>query len=198
MSNLYRPFWKTAVYRIKALKYKCSWGLAAPTSTPQFRDLFPQEELYIYKLQYLWEIFWLMCAFSTLILQPITKKRVACESRISCERQFVEVLSVLNFWHYTHHFLLLLHIHQISWSCWHLPKCWKIFSIKAKRVLSLQSSFLLCISVRMRFCSKEDFGFLLLAFAWYCPVLVLPIENVFASQQSGWSRVLNDLINRNI
>lgn len=41
-------------------------------------------------------------------------------------------------------------------------------------VLSLQSSFLLCIYVRMRFCSKEDFGVLLVAFAWYCPVLLLP------------------------
>lgn len=54
-------------------------------------------------------------------------------------------------------------------------------------VLSLQSSLLLCISVRMRFCSKEDLGFLLIAFSWYCPVLLLLVENVFAFQQSDWA-----------
>lgn len=63
-------------------------------------------------------------------------------------------------------------------------KCWKTFSIKANHHVCCHFSFfLLFISISMSFCSKEDCDFSQVAFAWYCPILLLPVE-VFAFQQS--------------
>lgn len=65
------------------------------------------------------------------------------------------------------------------------PKCWKTFSIKANQYVYYHFSFyLLYISVSMSFCSKQDCDFLQVAFAWYCPILLLPVEKAFTFQQS--------------
>lgn len=55
-------------------------------------------------------------------------------------------------------------------------------------VLSLQSFFLLCISFKVSFCSKQDFSFLQFVFACYHPMLFLSVEKLFAFQKSD-SRV---------
>lgn len=65
--------------------------------------------------------------------------------------EFIEILSVLNFWHYTHHFLLLLHIHQISWSYWHLPRNVGKHSLSKQITCVIISEFLLAL----HFCPNE-------------------------------------------
>lgn len=62
-------------------------------------------------------------------------------------------------------------------------KHWKTFSIKANQHVCYHFIFfLLCISVSIS--SKQDCDFFQVAFAWCCPILLLPVKKLFAFQQS--------------
>lgn len=70
------------------------------------------------------------------------------------------------------HFMILLISPQ---------KCWKTFSIKAYQHVCyhFRVSFCFAFLLECAFAGKQDFGFLQVAFAWYRPIPLLPVEKAF-------------------
>lgn len=123
-----------------------------------------------------------MYAFYILILQPLAKKRIACvrmlvKGRV-CRRSpfYIKFLtlhpSLSAILMHSPHFMILLIPPQ---------KCWKTFSIKAYQHVCyhFRVSFCFAFLSECAFAGKQDFGFLQVAFAWYRPIPLLPVEKAF-------------------
>lgn len=196
---MYRPLWETSGLQDQGFQIEMLWGTGSTNQCPTVQRFVPTERVLDTNFSISEQSFDSSMLFLLLFCSPLPRRgllvrvRLLVKGRV-CRSPFcIKVLAL-------HPSLFAVVTHSPNFLILLTPPktLEKTFSIKANHLCVTTPELLALHFCQNEVLFKRGFGVFTGWFPWCCPDLFLPVGNVFAFQQSDWSRVLNALVSRNI